>query len=50
MKKYSLHSLKGDLLGGVTAGVVGLPLCLAFGATSGVGPAAGLYGGIVLGY
>ncbi len=49
MKQYSLQTLKGDLLGGVTAGVVGLPLCLAFGATSGVGPAAGLYGGIVLG-
>ena len=46
---YNFKSLKGDLLGGVTAGVVGLPLCLAFGATSGVGPAAGLYGGIVLG-
>lgn len=42
-------NLRGDLLGGITAGIIGLPLCLAFGATSGLGPAAGLYGGIVLG-
>ena len=49
MKKLDFKSLKGDFFGGITAGVVGLPLCLAFGATSGLGPVAGLYGGIVLG-
>lgn len=43
-------NIKGDVLGGVTAGIVGLPLCLAFGATSGLGPVAGLYGGIILGF
>lgn len=47
--KLDLSNIKGDLLGGITAGIIGLPLCLAFGATSGLGPAAGLYGGIVLG-
>jgi SulP family sulfate permease len=40
---------RGDFFGGLTAGVVALPLCLAFGVASGLGPAAGLYGGIVLG-
>lgn len=36
-------------MGAITAGVIGLPLCLAFGTTSGMGPIAGLYGGIALG-
>ena len=40
---------RGDIFGGITAGIVALPLCLAFGVASGLGPAAGLYGGIVLG-
>jgi SulP family sulfate permease len=41
--------IRGDLFGGFTAGVVALPLALAFGVASGAGPAAGLYGAIVLG-
>src|ERR1700682_6370685 len=40
---------RGDIFGGITAGIVALPLCLAFGVASGLGPAAGLYGGIILG-
>lgn len=40
---------KGDLLAGVTVGVVALPLALAFGVTSGVGAAAGLVTAIVAG-
>jgi len=40
---------RGDLFGGLTAGIVALPLCLAFGVASGLGPAAGLYGGIIVG-
>ncbi len=40
---------KGDLYGGLTAGVVALPLALAFGLQSGLGAAAGLYGAIILG-
>lgn len=41
--------LKGDLFGGITAGIVALPLALAFGVQSGLGAEAGLYGAIGLG-
>lgn len=40
---------RGDVFGGLTAGVVALPLCLAFGVASGLGAEAGLYGGIIVG-
>ncbi|HEY0731916.1 MAG TPA: SulP family inorganic anion transporter, partial [Chitinophagaceae bacterium] len=40
---------KGDVFGGLTAGIVALPLALAFGVQSGMGAAAGLYGAISLG-
>ncbi|GAB2592613.1 SulP family inorganic anion transporter [Nitrincola alkalisediminis] len=49
MRGYSISLLKGDIFGGLTAGVVALPLALAFGVASGAGAAAGLYGAIVLG-
>lgn len=42
-------NLKGDFYGGITAGIISLPLCLAFGVASGLGAAAGLYGAITLG-
>jgi sulfate permease, SulP family len=45
----SLIPSRGDVFGGISAGVVALPLCLAFGAASGLGPEAGLYGGIAAG-
>src|SRR5262244_1906810 len=45
----SRHVLRGDFFGGVAAGVVALPLALAFGVASGLGPAAGLYGAIATG-
>jgi SulP family sulfate permease len=41
---------KGDFFGGITAGIVALPLALAFGVQSGLGAAAGLYGAIFLGF
>ncbi|MEE9398399.1 MAG: SulP family inorganic anion transporter [Methylococcales bacterium] len=41
--------IKGDIFGGVTAGIVALPLALAFGVQSGMGAIAGLYGAIALG-
>ncbi len=44
------NNLKGDLFGGLTAAIVALPLALAFGVTSGVGPIAGLYGAIFTGF
>ena len=45
----SWNVLRGDFFGGVAAGVVALPLALAFGVASGLGPAAGLYGAIATG-
>src|SRR5262247_4302664 len=45
----SRHVLRGDFFGGVAAGVVALPLALAFGVASGLGPVAGLYGAIATG-
>ncbi|MDE2902470.1 MAG: SulP family inorganic anion transporter [Chloroflexota bacterium] len=47
---YDLHTLRGDLFGGVTAAVVGLPVALAFGVASGLGAVAGLYGAIAVGF
>ncbi|MEZ7915792.1 MAG: SulP family inorganic anion transporter, partial [Polaribacter sp.] len=43
MKKL-FSNIKGDAFGGITAGIVALPLALAFGVSSGLGPSAGLYG------
>jgi SulP family sulfate permease len=43
------RSWKGDILAGVTVGVVALPLALAFGITTGLGATAGLMTAIVAG-
>jgi len=48
MRNFQLT--KGDFFGGLTAGIVALPLALAFGVQSGLGAAAGLYGAIFLGF
>lgn len=48
-KIFRFDNLKGDLFGGITAGIVALPLALAFGVQSGLGAAAGMYGAILLG-
>src|SRR5210317_1886139 len=48
--KSLLSNIKGDIFGGITAGIVALPLALAFGVASGLGPSAGLYGAILLGF
>ena len=52
MKKFGLDfsHLKGDFFGGLTAGIVALPLALAFGVSSGLGPSAGLYGAIFVSF
>ncbi len=47
--KYDPSDLRGDLFGGITAGIVALPLALAFGVQSGMGAIAGLYGAIAVG-
>ena len=49
MQQY-LRSFKGDLFGGVTAAVVGVPVALAFGEASGLGALAGIYGAIAVGF
>ena len=48
--RYDLRTLRGDILGGVTAAVVGLPVALAFGLAAGLGPAAGIYGAVAVGF
>ncbi len=47
---FDFKHFKGDLFGGLTAGIVALPLALAFGVSSGLGPSAGLYGAIFVGF
>lgn len=47
---YSLKTFQGDFFGGLTAGIVALPLALAFGVASGFGAVAGLYGAIAVGF
>ena len=46
----STRNLKGDIFGGLTAGVVALPLALAFGDQTELGAIAGLYGAIIVGF
>jgi sulfate permease, SulP family len=48
-KIYDFKNLKGDISGGLVAGIVALPLALAFGVQSGMGAIAGLYGAIAIG-
>ncbi len=47
-KLFDFTHVKGDFFGGITAGIVALPLALAFGVSSGLGPSAGLYGAIFI--
>jgi len=47
---FDFSHFKGDLFGGITAGIVALPLALAFGVSSGLGPTAGLYGAIFISF
>ena len=49
-KFFDFSHLRGDVFGGLTAGVVALPLALAFGEASGAGPIAGVYGAILVGF
>ncbi len=62
MKKFSTSNLKGDIFGGITAGIVALPLALAFGIQAfgvidvqdipnigSIGALAGLVGAIMVG-
>lgn len=51
MKRFiDFSHFRFDLLGGITAGIVALPLALAFGEQSGLGAAAGLYGAAIISF
>lgn len=50
MSYFNTSNLRGDIMGGLTAGIIALPLALAFGEASGAGPMAGLYGAIIVGF
>ena len=47
---FDFSHLKGDIFGGITAGIVALPLALAFDLQSGLGATAGLYGAIFISF
>jgi SulP family sulfate permease len=49
LPNLDFRNLRGDFYGGLTAAVVSLPLALAMGVQSGLGPMVGLYGAIGLG-
>ncbi len=48
--RINFRNMRGDIFGGVTAAVIALPMALAFGVASGAGPAAGLYGAVLVGF
>ena len=50
LRNYDRHKFISDLIAGVTAGLVALPLAMAFAIASGVPPQAGLYCAIVTGF
>src|ERR1700686_3203620 len=50
LRTYSSRKLLGDLVAGVTVGLVALPMAMAFAIASGVAPQAGLYCAIVAGF
>src|SRR6201984_761497 len=50
LKSYTKRMFVGDLLAGITVGLVALPLAMAFAIASGVPPQAGLYTAIIAGF
>ncbi|MDJ0729083.1 MAG: SulP family inorganic anion transporter [Crocosphaera sp.] len=48
--RIHFRNIRGDIFGGVTAAVIALPMALAFGVASGAGPAAGLWGAVLIGF
>jgi SulP family sulfate permease len=47
---YSVRQLTGDLVAGLTVGLVALPLAMAFAIASGVAPQNGLYCAVIAGF
>jgi SulP family sulfate permease len=50
LPKYQRKDVLGDVIAGITVGVVALPLAMAFAIASGVSPEAGIYTAIVGGF
>jgi SulP family sulfate permease len=50
LRQYSWRTFSGDLVAGITVGLVALPLAMAFGIASGVTPQAGIYTAVVAGF
>ncbi len=50
LREYSWRKFWGDLVAGITVGLVALPLAMAFAISSGVPPQAGLYTAVVAGF
>ncbi|MEA5509618.1 SulP family inorganic anion transporter [Crocosphaera sp. UHCC 0190] len=48
--RIHFRNVRGDIFGGITATVIALPMALAFGVASGAGPAAGLWGAVLVGF
>lgn len=49
LKHYSMAKFGQDTLAGVIVGIVAIPLAIAFGISSGVGPTEGLVTAIIAG-
>lgn len=49
MAFISKANIKNDVFGGISAGIVTLPVALAYGVATGLGPMAGMYTAVVLG-
>lgn len=50
LREYGWQKFSGDLIAGLTVGMVALPLAMAFAISSGVSPQAGIYTAIVAGF
>src|ERR1700759_5003316 len=50
LRAYTMQAFAADLIAGLTVGLVGLPLAMAFGISSGVSPQAGIYTAVVAGF
>lgn len=46
----SLRNISGDIFGGAVSAIVALPMALAFGMVSGLGPSAGIYSAVAVGF
>ncbi len=50
LRQYNWRIFLGDVVAGLTVGLVALPLAMAFGIASGVTPEAGIYTAVIAGF